>query len=202
MKWNDIIGESDEKVSTFETNLDEDMGDHMILGNTVPVWDGVDHQDVAVFKSADKSVEVFFRDGEYEVWNGPKMIYQTDSQESLEAKLTKYKLTKFDGIHLFSQSSEQLAERMMSRPLPKVPQWDKDQAKVLGHMVPNWSISTEHDKVAFFQGRDGEHAEVYVDEGLFYVALPFEDFTVFDKAREADRFLSTNNFGDYQGWSA
>lgn len=198
MKWSDIIGESKEG---FETNLDENMGDHMILGNTVPVWDGVDYQDAAVFKSSDKSVEVFFRDGEYEVWNGPKMIYQTDSADSLEAKLTKYKLTKFDGIHLFSQSKEKVIERS-ANPLPKTPQWDQGLAKVAGHMVPNWSVPTEHDKVAFFQGRDGNHAEVYVEEGLFYVALPFEDFTVFDKAREADRFLSTNNFGEYQGWSA
>ena len=86
MQWSDIIGESKEN---FETGLDESFGNHMILGNSVPVWDGVDHQDAAVFKSSHKSVEIFFRDGEYEVWNDHKMIYQTDSADSLEAKLTK-----------------------------------------------------------------------------------------------------------------
>lgn len=197
-----VLKSQTESISeSFETGLDESFGDHMILGNSVPVWDNVDHQDAAVFKSDTKSVEVFYRDGEYEVWNGPKMIYQTDSQESLEAKLTKYKLTKFDGVHLFSQSNEQLAERAMSRPLPKVPQWDKDQAKVLGHMVPNWTIPTENFKVAFFEGRDGNHAEVYYD-GKFHVSLPEKDFESFATAGEADGHLSRNSYTDYSGWGS
>jgi hypothetical protein len=106
MKWNEIVAETSE-LNEFNVSSSQ----HMINGHTIPDWSISGEEDVAQFSSQDgRTVELFFREGNYEVWSKGKKIYSSPSVAKVQEKLNKYRLTTFDGIHGFTQSGEEVIE--------------------------------------------------------------------------------------------
>lgn len=91
---------------SMKSNVTEGFGEHMVFGHSIPVWGQGGDDDAALFSGAGRMVEILVRNGNYEVWNANSLIYKTQDTDALEQRLSKYRLTKFEGIQGFSRTSE------------------------------------------------------------------------------------------------
>ena len=181
-----------------KSQVSEAMGDPMVFGHTVPNWSHEDEAgDAAYFSdgSYTSPAQVLQRDGRWEVWFHSEDNHFVDSATEVEAILTKYGCTDYEGWEDFGPQrphgmDESLNEAASFTGFDSIPDWTHEN-------YTDTAPVAEYQKRTRYADRP-LRALVFKNKGKFHI-FQDDDEQIFSSPQKAAEWLDKNGFLDHVG---